>query len=301
MMLGAVALIAATRPSSRLAVRTDAGWHTWWRADRAPAVWTHSAPEIARAVRWRAGADGVEWGTLDLAGDGSAWRVHVLVARVDPRRTRLRLDGDALAGATTRSWNVERADTTRAPLLAFNAGQFTDAGPWGWVVDAGREGAPPRHAPLAPALVADSAGRIRLVPPDSIAAVRAAGGIVSAIQSYPMLLDAGGRVPDALRAEGRGVDVAHRDARLALGIDREGRVLLALTRFRAPGGRLVPLPVGLTLPELAALMGALGGERAVALDGGVSGQLLLRERDGRMLRWPGWRDVPLGVRFERAP
>ncbi|GLC28366.1 phosphodiester glycosidase family protein [Roseisolibacter agri] len=297
----AAALLVPALPSSRLALRTDAGWRTWWRADAAPATWAQAAPEIARAVRWRPGADGVAWGTLDLAGDGSAWRVHVLVARVDPRRARLRLDGDALAvgpRAATRSWNVERADTTRAPLLAFNAGQFTDAGPWGWVVDAGREVAPPGHAPLAPAVVADSAGRIRLVPPDSIDAVRAAGGIAAAIQSYPMLLDAGGRVPDALRAEGRGVDVAHRDARLALGIDRDGRVLLVLTRFRAPGGRLVPLPVGLTVPELAALMGALGCERAVALDGGVSGQLLVRERTGRTLRWPGWRDVPLGVRFE---
>ncbi len=294
----AAALLVPTLPPSRLAVRTDAGWHTWWRAAAAPATWPPAAPTLARAVRWRPGADGVEWGTLDLAGDGSAWRVHVLVARVDPRRARLRLDGDALSGQTTRRWNVEHADTTGTPLLAFNAGQFTDAGPWGWVVDAGREVAPPRRAPLAPAVVADSAGRIRLVPPDSIDAVRDAGGIAAAIQSYPMLLGAGGRVPDALRADARGVDVAHRDARLALGLDRAGRVLLVLTRFRAPGGRLVPLPVGLTVPELAALMGALGCERAVALDGGVSGQLLVRERDGRARRYPGWRDVPLGVRLD---
>ena len=297
-LLAAIALLAAL-PPSRLAVRTGAGWRTWWRAASAPASWTGAAPALERAVRWRAAADGVEWGTLDLAGDGSAWRVHVIVSRVDPRRARLRLEGDALAPRpdAARSWNVERA--ADAPLVAFNAGQFTTAGPWGWIVHEGRELAPPRRGPLAPAVVADGAGRVRIVPPDSIDAVRAGGTVSTAIQSYPMLLDDDGRVPDALRAPGRGVDVAHRDARLALGIDREGRVLLVLTRFRAPGGRLVPLPVGLTLPELAALMGALGSARAVALDGGVSGQLLLRERTGRVRRWPGWRDVPLGVRFER--
>jgi exopolysaccharide biosynthesis protein len=37
------------------------------------------------------------------------------------------------------------------------------------------------------------------------------------------------------------------------------------------------LPFGLTTPEVAAVMGALGARRAVLLDGGISSQLLIRE------------------------
>jgi exopolysaccharide biosynthesis protein len=94
------------------------------------------------------------------------------------------------------------------------------------------------------------------------------------------------------------VDVAHRDARLALGVDRDGRVLLALTRFAGLAGALDALPFGPTVPEMAALMGALGARRAVLLDGGISGQLLVRERGGRVPRvraWRGLRAVPLGL------
>jgi hypothetical protein len=42
-------------------------------------------------------------------------------------------------------------------------------------------------------------------------------------------------------------------------------------------------------------MGALGCARAVALDGGISGQLLMRERGGSTRTWPGLRAVPLGL------
>ncbi len=294
-----IVMAGATRdalPRSRVAVRTAAGWRGWWEAAAAPARWTRAEPAVARAVRWRRAADGVEWGTLDLAGDGSAWRVHALVVRVDPRVARLTLAGNAGAPSDEpeRRWRVDAVADT--PLVALNAGPFTVRGAWGWQVRDGRELAPPGTGLLAPAVVADADDAIHLVPPDSIGAWRALGARV-AFQSYPTLLEAGGRVPDALRAPGRGVDVGHRDARLALGLDREGRVLLLLTRFRAPGGVLVPLPVGLTLPELAALMGALGCERAVGLDGGVSGQLLLATPDG-VRRWPGWRSVPVGLRFE---
>jgi len=60
------------------------------------------------------------------------------------------------------------------------------------------------------------------------------------------------------------------------------------------GGVLANLPFGLTTPEMAAVMGALGARRAVLLGGGISCQLLLRE--GAVTHtWPGWRRVPLGL------
>ena len=87
----------------------------------------------------------------------------------------------------------------------------------------------------------------------------------------------------------------HRDARLAVGELRDGRVVVVLTRFDALGGALAALPFGLTVPETAALLGALGARRAVMLDGGLSGQLLVRDAGRRTRSWPGLRRVPLGI------
>ena len=57
------------------------------------------------------------------------------------------------------------------------------------------------------------------------------------------------------------------------------------------------LLLGLTVPEMAALMGALGARDAMLLDGGISGQLLVR--DGRRTHaWTGLRKVPLGIVVE---
>ena len=300
-VLGGGLLWAATPgtlPSSALAVWRDGGWTTWWRSERAPVAW---APPhaLGDAVRWRAGAPGVEWGELRMAGDGEAWRLRVIVARVDPRRVRLSLA--ASRTATRGTWTVDSAGP-RA-VLALNAGQFGGATPWGWLVHAGREYRPPGRGPLAPAVVIDTAGRVRLVPPDSLDALRAAlhaapGAVREAFQSYPALL-AGGAVPNALQAPGRGVDVAHRDARLALGTLGDGRVLIALTRFDglrgAFDGALDAVPFGPTVPEMAAVMGALGARDAVLLDGGISAQLLVRDAREGPRRWPGLRRVPLGL------
>jgi exopolysaccharide biosynthesis protein len=91
------------------------------------------------------------------------------------------------------------------------------------------------------------------------------------------------------------VDLVHRDARLALGTLADGRVVIALTRFDFFGKSLDRLPFGLTTPEMAAVMGALGCRRALLLDGGISGQLSLQDEDGAVRRWPGTRRVPLGL------
>jgi len=181
-----------------------------------------------------------------------------------------------------------------AAVLAVNAGQFDVSGPWGWVVHRGVEIRPPGAGALAPAFVVDTAGRARLVPPDSIATLRRAGGVAEAFQSYPMLLTGAGVVPRQLTDTGRGVDLLHRDSRLALGVLRDGRILMALTRFEGLGGALERLPFGPTVPEMAAIMGAMGCRSAVLLDGGISGQLLVRDDTGRVHEWRAMRRVPLG-------
>jgi len=55
------------------------------------------------------------------------------------------------------------------------------------------------------------------------------------------------------------------------------------------------VPFGLTSVEMAAVMGALGCGQALLLDGGISGQLLVREAGGAVRRWPGTRSVPLAL------
>ena len=135
---------------------------------------------------------------------------------------------------------------------------------------------------------------MRIVPAESIAAVRVHGGVLNAFQSYPTLLERNGEVPRALRASGRGVNLTHRDSRLAVGELRDGRMIFVLTRFEGLGGVLDNLPFGLTTPETAALLGALGARRAVLLDGGLSSQLLLRAGEDTHA-WRGMRYVPLGL------
>jgi hypothetical protein len=272
-----------------LAVQDGETWVTWWRRDRAPVRWEREAPLAARII-WRPGAEGIEWGELRLRGASEAWRTRLVVVRLDPRRVDLSLV-TAFTG-TAGGWTV--ADADRGAAVALDAGQFRQSLPWGWVVSGGREILSPQYAPLAGAVVVDAAGSVRVVAPDGVAAERARGTAREAFQSYPMLLQEG-RVPAALVEAGRGVDLGHRDARLALGTLADGRVVIALTRFDALGEGLGRVPFGLTSPEMAAVMGALGSRQALLLDGGISGQLLVREAAGAVRRWPGTRSVPLGL------
>jgi hypothetical protein len=248
---------------------------------------------VAGSVRWTGVRPGLETGELRLAGTGEAWRLRVVLARIDPRRFRWSLRRLTRAENGLGGWTVDSAGAVAA--LAVNAGQFDGGIPWGWVVSGGREVQAPGFGPLSMAVTVDASGAVRLVSADEIPAVRARGGISLAFQSYPALLAGDGAVPPPLGADGRGVDVGHRDARLAVGELRDGRIVIAITRFEGLGGVLEELPFGPTTPEMAAVMGALGCRRAVLLDGGISSQLLVRARDGSVRAWRGMRRVPLGL------
>jgi len=239
---------------------------------------------LAASLHWRPAATGVSWSEARLSGPGEAWRIRLIVARLDPHQVRFRLD---LAAA----WSIERAPN--AALLAINAGQFANGLPWGWTVADGRLRGLAGTGPLSVGVAFDSGGTVRWLEPEELRDPRAQFGVTAGFQSYPRLL-ADGVVPLPLREEGRGVDLSHRDARLALGQDADGNLLVALTRFNGAGGALGFVPFGLTVPEMAAVMQALRARNAVLLDGGISGQLLIRE--GKQLRrWRGLRAVPLGL------
>jgi exopolysaccharide biosynthesis protein len=248
------------------------------------------APLVAGPAEWREAGAGVERAVIEVPGSRERWRTHVVAVRIDPARVRFRLRA-RLSGAGP-GWTVNHAPA--GAVLAFNAGQFSGIAPWGWVVMDGREIRPPGRGPLSTAIAWDAGGRVRWLGPADIEHERAGGGIVDAIQSYPTLLDEHGGIPRAVREAGLGVDVEHRDGRLAIGELDDGRLLVALTRFYGFGEVSPALPLGLTLEEMASVMRALGCRRAVSLDGGISAQLLLRE-NGRTMIWRGWRPVPLGL------
>ena len=277
-----------------LSVRVNGAWREWWRADRAPMRWTQPSPVLASAIRWHSASPGIEWGDAELSASGEGWRTKLVVVRIDPARHRFALQlGQGMNFAP--NWAVDSAGDSA--LVAVNAGQFGRMLPWGWLITAGREIAPPGFGPLSMAVVFDSSGAVRFVDADSIASERARGRVANVFQSYPTLLAGDGVVPALLRAESSPpvVDLAHRDSRVAIGEMRDGRIVIAITRFNALGDAAAKIPFGLTVPEMAALMGALGCRRAVSLDGGISGQLAVRGADGVVRKWTAWRFVPLGL------
>jgi hypothetical protein len=283
----------AALPFSSLAVFREGRWITWWRSDDAPSRWAAPDTTVAGALQWQRLQPGLELAKLRLAGSGEAWRVGVVVVRIEPAAFDLTLTGKPRSIGGEGPWTI--ADAPVSAAIAFNAGQFRDVVPWGWIVRQHRERKPPGRGPLAFAVVLSDDDRVAIVPPDSIDALRARALPREAFQSYPALLVNDGEIPVALQDSGLGIDVAHRDARLALGTLRDGRTLVALTRFEGLGGMLQHLPFGVTAPEMSAIMGALGAQHAVMLDGGISAQLLVRDSLGQPMAWSGLRRVPLGM------
>jgi uncharacterized protein YigE (DUF2233 family) len=287
----AIGAVAALPPGEATLAILGAGRapRIWWRADGAPVRWDGSVTLLADAVAWRTGAGGIEWGEVEVAGAGEASSLRIIVARLDPARLGLSLRW-MLRPAP--AWSIDSADAGVA--LAVNAGMFVETLPWGWLVLNGGERLAPGVGPLSSAVIVQRDGTVGWVDGDDVSAWRGRPDVAFAFQSYPSLLVGDGEVPAALRG-GSAVDLTHRDARLALGINRAGELLLALTRFDAPLPAADRIPFGVTLPEMAAIMGALGARQAVSLDGGISAQLMLRDSEGGVHRWPGLRRVPLAL------
>jgi len=263
-----------------------------------------SSGDAARDATWKPAQPGLEWTELNLSGRGEARRIRVIAARLDPARFRLSLENGMAPGGFLNVWTLDMAPSGAA--LALNAGMFAGDGAWGWVVHDGTEYRVPSTGPLARAVVVDSSGAVRLLDDEAVTAIRAnKADVREAFQSYPALLDHGelpamltyGVASTALTASPAltAIDLTHRDARLALGIDSNGWLIIALTRFDVLGPSFGSIPFGLTIPETALLMRGLGAQTAVALDGGISAQLLLRDSVGETQQWPGLRPVPLGL------
>lgn len=240
---------------------------------------------------WQPVHRGVWQREMQMAAHGPLSVVRAVAIRVDPAVLRFTLDTATRDMGTRGAWTVDRIPAEG--VVAFNTGQFSAGVPWGWLVRDGVEAQSPGSGSVAMAFVVDSAGAPALVEPDEIPAFR--GRAMLALQSYPSLLAGHGELPWELRAAGRGVDLEHRDSRLAIGILGDGSVVIVLTRYTGLGGAAPTLPWGPTVVEMAEFMKSLGCRRAMLLDGGISSQLALREQDGSVKRWTNWRAVPLGM------
>lgn len=300
----AVALFAAaagpvSHEDATLAIRLPSGAsRLFWRASHAPVQWTAADARLIGLVTWHPGQPGagVEWATLPIAGQGEAYALTLVLARVDPRAVSLHLVWDIEQDRA--AWTVDRADDA---ALALNAGMFVEQLPWGWVVLNGRERLPPGRGPLSSALVGIADGRLVWVDGDDVSTWRGRPeqDVRFAFQSYPTLLTGDGVVPAALR--NGAINGTHRDARLALGVDRQGRLLVAMTRLDIPIPGVDRMPFGLTVPEMAAVMGALGAQHAMLLDGGISAQLTISDSTGHARAWKGLRKVPLALVVRAEP
>ena len=255
------------------------------------------APREGEAsLAWQPGQPGVEWAELPLSGRGELGAIKLVVTRIDPAVTRLGLVWGFDAKGDRPAWTIARAESA---AVALNAGMFVDALPWGWVVIDGGERLAPGTGPLSSALIGLDDGSLHWVDGDDVSAWRRRADVSFAFQSYPTLLTADGRQPTALSEPGS-INLTHRDARLAIGLDRDGRLLVVLTRLDADIPGLDRIPFGLTVPEMAAVMGALGARQAMLLDGGISAQLAVRDSSGAVQQWPGLRKVPLALVGGRA-
>jgi hypothetical protein len=247
-----------------------------------------TAPLTPR-LQWHGQAP-LRWAQWAVALGTRGIRARMIVVDIDPTGIALSLE-IARDGRDVVPWSLD--DVPPDTPLAFNAGQFTDAGPWGLVVHRGREWQPAGSGPLSGALVVDSGGRVSITGPTGLDGVRAMGGVQEALQSFPLLLE-NARAPSLLCSATTALDRTHRDIRFAIGVRADGHVLLALSRYEGAGALAERLPVGPTTPEMAEVMYRLGARDALMLDGGLSAQLLLR--DGSVThRWDGLRRVPLAI------
>ena len=130
-----------------------------------------------------------------------------------------------------------------------------------------------------PARVEDSlpAGNRMAFGPDTIGSAAGGAGTVAAelqvIGGYPVLLNEGVLTGDLGVAE-RPSFAAARHPRTAVGFDIEDGLLWLLV----VDGRQAPRSAGMSLPELADLLLALGADDALNLDGGGSTAMSLRGR-----------------------
>jgi uncharacterized protein YigE (DUF2233 family) len=203
---------------------------------------------------WMAGDEGVALRRLRVSGGAGRSAIPLIIVRLDPAKVRLRVAYDPNKPRLLRAWFDERR-----PLLAINGGFFDEAfRSTALVISDG----------AASGASYEGFGGMLGVAPDGSVMLRSLHDqpydtreeLVQAMQSFPMLVSAGG-VPAAIEEDGQ------RARRTAVALDRDGRVLL-----------IVSPTSSFTLRGLADWLSRsdLNLDRALNLDGGSSTGLFLK-------------------------
>lgn len=287
--LAVLALLAAFRqdPPARLELHTGDAW-TPWRAF-APGAPAGRDPLLERVILWRDSAPGLRLGAFEVRTEGRNFSENsVAILEIDPTRYRFMLDAaPAFARRTADDW---MRDTT--VVAAMNTGLFRVNGtPQGLVLMDGV-----RRSALAgwlDVVVAIESGTPRVV---GIPEARSLPSGASAFQTLPWLVR-DGRVVLGVTSGVR-LSTTHRDRRLTLCLGDDNLVRILLSNFEVFGQHAGSIPIGLTIPEQATVASAAGCRDAVALDGGISAQVVARI-GARVVRMPGWRRVPLMLLVRR--
>jgi hypothetical protein len=287
--LAALALLLAVRqdPPARLELRTGDQW-TAWRAF-VPGAPAGRDPLLDRVIAWRDSVPGLRLGAFEVRTEGRNFSENsVAILEIDPARFRFALDAaPAFARRTADDW---MRDTSL--VAAMNTGLFRVNGtPQGLVLlDGARRSA---LAGWLDVVVAIEGGVPRVT---DITEARSLPPGASAFQTLPWLVR-DGRVVLGVTSGVR-LSTTHRDRRLTLCLGGDDLVRILLSNFEVFGQNAGSIPIGLTIPEQAIIASAAGCRDAVALDGGISAQVVARIGP-ELRRMPGWRRVPLMLLVRR--
>lgn len=274
-------LLSLFQAPPRLELRAGNEWMPW-RAFEPGAAATRD-PLLDRTIAWRDSEPGLRLGAFEVRTEGRSFSENrIAVLELDPARFRFELA--AAPGFERRTAAEWMRDSSI--VAAMNTGLFRVNGtPQGIVMLDGT-----RRSALAgwlDVVVAIEDGRLQVT---DIEGARTLPPGASAFQTLPWLVR-DGRVVLGVTSGVR-LSRTHRDRRITLCLGDDGPVRILLSNFEVFGQNAGRIPIGLTIPEQAIIASAAGCRDAVALDGGISAQLVVRMGQ-RLHRMPGWRRVPL--------
>ena len=251
-----------------LAWEVDGAWYTVSAEHRRRREWTGVDAFLRDGLRFDELDHGFGVARLKYRRDPNPNVHELVVTRVDPERWDFRV--------------VAREDFAQVPIqelgqgytMAVNASFFYDQGPVGLVIQDGEVRVPQGTARAAHFLVDRVTGpridNVKMAPIE---------GVEQGLQGFPAVMS-DGETFSYMRYGGRGFAVHELARRTAVCVDRDGAVLFVVTDS---------LTNGLTLNELATVLGGLGCVDAMGLDGGSSTalvvnsgleQILVPSRDG---------------------
>jgi hypothetical protein len=240
--------------TGRLSWRDESGWHETTEAESRRRLW--GPRDAFLPVPTTELAPGLRYGEIPLRRAGSPAAFPLVVARIDPTRWRFAVHGrPAWEPGSVRDLAEEGA-----MVVGLNASYFTAEGPLGLVVQGGtirnRQGTTRAAHFLVRGRNVDVVNERRT----SIA------GVNEGVQGFPAIMTRR-RTFNYMRVGGRGFSPWVVDRRSAVCTDGGGWVIFAATDTLASG---------LTLDELATVMGGLGCVDAMGLDGGSSTGMWVR-------------------------